>query len=126
MTRRHTWAGLEFLSCSAAASAPHSAGAVRHSHAPGFTRRPARRARRLASRHVVPLPITPRSVPLAEMAADRGQRTTLDRVVARLRCERCGKPPARVDAALGDPFGTRAWRVPLIPPGTRTRRTFAT
>ena len=54
-------------------------------------------------------------LPLAPIAADRGGRTMLKTVLDRLRCQHCGKRPARVDGVQGDPFCGRPWRVKLRP-----------
>jgi len=55
----------------------------------------------------------PRSIPLADIAAEHGRRLTLGQVAARLRCARCGEPPQSVRASPGDPFASRAWKVIL-------------
>ena len=56
----------------------------------------------------------PRSVPIAEIALERGRRMLLGQAVARLRCAQCGNPPVSVLAIPGSPFASRAWKIRLL------------
>ena len=40
----------------------------------------------------------PRFIDLAPLAAAHGNLMTLEALMVRLRCERCGRPPRRVEA----------------------------
>lgn len=49
----------------------------------------------------------PRHMPVERLADDHGNRLTLESVLTRFRCERCGRSPSRIEARQGDPFAVR-------------------
>ena len=56
----------------------------------------------------------PRNLAIEAVAVERGARPTLEAVLARLRCEKCGQAPGRVEAKRGDPFAARMLAVVLL------------
>ncbi len=56
----------------------------------------------------------PRHLSVERLAVELGERPTLESVLGRLRCEKCGRPPIRVEAKRGDPFATRTPVVVLL------------
>ena len=56
----------------------------------------------------------PRHLPVERFAEEFGTRPTLERILGRLRCEKCHRAPGRVEAKRGDPFATRVKPVVLL------------
>ena len=56
----------------------------------------------------------PRHLAVEAVAVECGTRPTLETVLARLRCEKCGAAPVRVEAKQGDPFAVRVKPVVLL------------
>lgn len=56
----------------------------------------------------------PRHLPVERFAEEFGTRPTLERILGRLRCEKCHRAPGRVEAKRGDPFAARVKPVVLL------------
>ena len=56
----------------------------------------------------------PRHLPVDRFAQEFGTRPTLERILGRLRCEKCRRAPGRVEAKRGDPFASRAAPIVLL------------
>ena len=56
----------------------------------------------------------PRHFLIQRLAEDHGSRVTLEAILGRMRCQTCGRPPARAEAKRGDPFAPRVSAVVLL------------
>ena len=56
----------------------------------------------------------PRHLALEKLVVELGTRPTLETILSRLRCEKCGGPAVRVEAKRGDPFAVRVSAVVLL------------
>lgn len=56
----------------------------------------------------------PRYLPIAPLVEAYGSKVVLERLVMRLRCEKCRRGPKRVEARVGDPFAVRGAPVVVI------------